>query len=69
MGNWVVVVDDVQLILTSAEEILKKAGMRVSTLSSGKELLSFMESNSPDLVLLDIIMPDMDGFDTYRALR
>ena len=69
MGNWVVVVDDVQLILTSAEEILKKAGMRVSTLSSGKELLSFMESNSPDLILLDIIMPDMDGFDTYRALR
>lgn len=69
MGNWIVVVDDVQLILTSAEEILKRAGMRVSTLSSGKELLSFMEDNTPDLILLDIIMPDMDGFDTYRALR
>ncbi len=69
MGYWIVVVDDVQLFLANAEDILKKADMRVSCLHSGKELLEFMKSNSPDLILLDIMMPDMDGFDTYRALR
>ncbi len=66
---WIVVVDDEPLSLTNAKAILNEQGMRVSCLRAGSDLLKFMEKNSPDLILLDIMMPVMDGFETYRALR
>ena len=69
MGYWIVAVDDEPLSLKNAKEQLNKRDMRVSCLRSGKELLTFMESNEPDLILLDILMPEMDGFETYHALR
>ena len=69
MGYWIVAVDDDPLSLKNAREQLNKKGMRVSCLRSGKELLTFMENNEPDLILLDILMPEMDGFETYRELR
>ncbi|MBO4374222.1 MAG: diguanylate cyclase [Lachnospiraceae bacterium] len=69
MSYWIAVVDDEPLSLTNARVLLRSRNMRVSCLSSGKDLLEFMEKNSPDLILLDILMPEMDGFETYRALR
>ncbi|MCR4896469.1 MAG: diguanylate cyclase [Lachnospiraceae bacterium] len=69
MGYWVVIVDDDILCLTNAKSILGDAGMKVSCLRSGRELLKFMDKNEPDLILLDIMMPEMDGFETYSALR
>ncbi len=69
MDYWIVVVDDEPLSLTNAKTLLGKYSMRVSCIRSGRELLKFMQSHTPDLVLLDIMMPDMDGFETYRALR
>ncbi|MBO4266769.1 MAG: diguanylate cyclase [Lachnospiraceae bacterium] len=69
MAYWIVAVDDEPLSLKNAREQLNKKGMRVSCLRSGKELLTFMENNDPDLILLDILMPEMDGFETYRELR
>ena len=69
MNYWIVVVDDNPLSLTHAKNILKEKDMRVSCLRSGRELLKFMAKNAPDLVLLDIQMREMDGFETYHALR
>lgn len=69
MGYWIAVVDDEPLSLTNAKNMLHSRDMRVSCLRSGEDLLLFMEKNAPDLILLDILMPEMDGFDTYRALR
>ena len=69
MGYWIVVVDDEPLSLKNAKEQLNKKGMRVSCLRSGTELIAFMEKNDPDLILLDILMPEMDGFETYSELR
>ncbi len=69
MGYWVVIVDDDILSLTNAKGMLDDAGMKVSCLRSGRELLRFVEKNEPDLILLDILMPEMDGFETYSALR
>ena len=69
MGYWIAVVDDEPLSLTNAKNMLHSRDMRVSCLRSGEDLLLFMEKHAPDLILLDILMPEMDGFDTYRALR
>lgn len=69
MKYHVVVVDDEPLSLTNARNILSEEGMKVSCLRSGEDLLCFLTKNSPDLILLDILMPEMDGFETYRALR
>ena len=69
MGYWIVVVDDEALTLTHAKSILREQDMRVSCLRSGRDLLKFMAKNRPDLILLDIQMPEMDGFETYQELR
>ncbi|MBQ1915286.1 MAG: diguanylate cyclase [Selenomonadaceae bacterium] len=69
MNYWIVVVDDEILSLTQAKNILKEADMRVTCLRSGRDLLKFMAKNTPDLIILDIQMPEMDGFATYQELR
>ena len=67
--DWIAVVDDDSTNLKIAEGVLRRQQMRVSTLSSGRELLEFVKTNHPDLILLDIKMPDMDGFETMRRLK
>ncbi len=69
MNHWIAVVDDEAISLTNVKNLLSDENMRVSCLRSGKDLLKFLEKNTPDLILLDILMPEMDGFETYHALR
>ena len=69
MDAWVVVVDDDVSNLKMAGYILSKNNMRVTALKSGKALLDYIGANQPDLILLDIMMPDMDGFTTLQKLR
>ena len=66
---WVAVVDDDPMNLKLAERILGKNDVAVTKLNSGEALLSFLEENRPDLILLDINMPGMDGFETLTHLR
>ena len=67
---WIVVVDDDVANLMMAGNVMSKNGMRVTALKSGRALLEYIEKNeTPDLCLLDIKMPDMNGFDTLKALR
>ena len=63
------VVDDDETNLRVAGTVLSKAGFRVSAMKSGKALLKYLADRSPDLILLDVQMPDMDGFETMRELR
>ena len=69
MDAWVVVVDDDVSNLKMAGYILSKNNMRVTALKSGRALLDYVSVNQPDLILLDIMMPDMDGFTTLQKLR
>lgn len=65
----IVVVDDDIANLKMAGNILSKGGFYVTALRSGKALLEYVETNLPSLILLDIKMPDMDGYETLRQLR
>ncbi len=65
----VLVVDDERLNRTMLSKLLERHGFQALAASDGAEALRLSEEHSPDLVLLDIVMPGMDGFDVLRALR
>ena len=69
MNDWILVIDDDAANLRLASRILTAENMRVSCLKSGQSALTFLEGNRPDLILLDIHMPGMDGFETCAAIR
>ena len=71
MSEWqrILVVDDQQEILDITATVLSSAGFAVVTASSGGEALNLVGGESFDLVLLDINMPEMDGWETLRLLR
>ena len=65
----ILVVDDQQEILDLTETVLTGGGYSISTASSGNEALGQLALEPFDLVLLDINMPEMDGWETLRLLR
>ncbi len=67
--RWILVVDDDAANLTMASSILSSAGMRASCIKSGAAAVKFLQANRPDLILLDIHMPGMDGFETLAAIK
>lgn len=70
MAEWIIIVDDDIMNLKSAGQILSKNHMRVTALRSGQALLDYLASNDfPDLILLDVNMPGMDGFETLKRIR
>ena len=70
MTNWIIVVDDDITNLKTAGHILSRNNMRVTALKSGQALLDYpLENERPDMILLDIKMPDMDGFETLKRFR
>ena len=67
--DWVVVVDDDMSNLTIAGNVLSKNNIRVTALQSGQAFLDFMKDNEPDLILMDVKMPEMDGFEALARYR
>ena len=65
----ILVVDDDTSNLKMASRILCSEKMRVSCLKLGEDAIEFLKENRPDLILLDIHMPGMDGFETIAAIR
>jgi two-component system KDP operon response regulator KdpE len=65
----ILVVDDEQRILNFLSSKLKASGYDVLTASDGVEALEQVEAQEPDLVVLDILMPKKDGFETLKELR
>lgn len=64
----ILVVDDDKLNLNNAMKILSPA-YKVVPVLSGKTALDYLSKNIPDLILLDVLMPDMDGFEVMREIR
>jgi two-component system KDP operon response regulator KdpE len=65
----VLVVDDEPRILNFLRSKLKVSGYEVLTATNGAEALEQVQAQEPDLVVLDVLMPKMDGFETLRELR
>ena len=69
MAKHILLVDDDALMRRSLAYNLEQAGYRASTAEMGEDALAQVRLDPPDLVLLDIGLPGMDGLDTLRALR
>jgi len=69
MSKKILIVDDEPNIVISLEFLMKKEGFEVAVAGDGEEALSKAASFSPDLVLLDVMMPKKSGFEVCEALR
>lgn len=69
MTARVLVVDDVLPNVKLLEAKLSREYFQVLTAMNGKEALAKIEADNPDIVLLDVMMPEMDGFETTHAIR
>jgi len=65
----VLVADDDEHVLDILDMYLKKEGYKVVFARTGKEAVAIIDSERPDLVLLDVMMPEMDGFEVCRKVR
>ena len=69
MSASILVVDDEEAIVSSLSSILQDEGYEVSVAKSGGEALKIYTTDPPDLMLLDIWMPQMDGLETLRRIK
>ncbi len=65
----ILVVDDEPKIVRIARDYLERAGFRVVTAGDGRSVLAMVRTARPDLIVLDLALPEMDGLDVTRALR
>jgi len=64
----ILIVDDESTMIHEAEKMISNDGYEVSIARNGKEGLTKATTESPDLILLDILMPDMNGIDLAKSL-
>jgi DNA-binding response OmpR family regulator len=69
MKSRILVVDDNQSVVRAIEGILKKQGYDVLTAFDGEEGLRAAHSQRPNLIILDIVMPKMDGYEVCQRLQ
>jgi two-component system alkaline phosphatase synthesis response regulator PhoP len=69
MTARVLIVEDEESILLSLEFLLNKEGYAVTTARDGAAALQLLEAQAPDLVLLDVMLPLIDGFELCRLIR
>jgi adenylate cyclase len=65
----ILIVEDTPANIQALAAILKEQGYQTSVATNGRQALEFLERGRPDLILLDIMMPEMDGFETCRRIK
>jgi PAS domain S-box-containing protein len=68
-GVRILIVDDDLGICSTLDELLTAAGCAVETVCDGAQALQRIESSGFDIVLTDVVMPNMDGYELYKAIR
>jgi DNA-binding response OmpR family regulator len=68
-GELILLVDDEPNIIELAQLYLEREGYRILTASDGREALDAVEKQRPTLMVLDLMMPEMDGLEVCRTLR
>lgn len=69
MSHKVLVVDDEDAILQLVDYNLRQAGFAVTLAADGKAALAAFAADAPDLIILDVMLPDIDGFEVCRRIR
>ena len=69
MGKRVLVVDDEPNIVMSLEFLMRRAGFEVAVARNGREALDALDGTPPDLLLLDVMMPEFDGYEVCERIR
>src|SRR5574342_797214 len=69
MNERILVVDDTPANIQILTGILKEKGYQLSIATNGKQALQVLEKVRPDLILLDVMMPELDGFETCRIIK
>lgn len=69
MPATILCVDDDELVLMAIEELLKTEGYNILTASGGQEALDLLEGQDVDLMIFDIIMPGMNGYELCKKVR
>ena len=69
MNSRILVVDDTRANIQAISAILKEKGYQISVATNGRQALAVVDRVRPDLILLDVMMPEMDGFETCRQLK
>ena len=68
-GEHLLIVDDEENLRSMLAAALRHHGFEVSAASTGREALAAVDEQSPDLVVLDVMLPDLDGFEVCRRMR
>ncbi|MCB9876386.1 MAG: response regulator [Planctomycetes bacterium] len=69
MQRTVLIIEDEKLIIVSTQMVLEAAGFRVESATNGEDGINKARTDSPDLILLDIMMPGIDGWETLTRLK
>ena len=69
MSKTIMVVDDEKRLVSLVESYLSQEGYRVVTAHNGKDALAVARREKPDLIVLDVMMPEMDGYEFLRKHR
>ena len=65
----ILIVEDDKFLINALRVKLEKEGFEVQLSSNGQEALTFLETNKVDLIVADLVMPEMDGFDLMANLK